>query len=199
MRQNIKKRNLQRGFTLIETMIAMVVMTVGLLAVIATIAKAIATTQSAQEDLIARHKTLEAMESIYTARNSQQVPFASVANTTNGGIFLPGPQPLLCAGPDGLLGTGDDVQCTTIAGANCPNNGAECMVLPGPDGVLGSGGDDTIMSLANFTRTIAINPVLLPSGAVNTNMVAITVTVSYTKDGLPARSYVANGLISSYH
>jgi prepilin-type N-terminal cleavage/methylation domain-containing protein len=188
----------QRGFSLIEVMIAMVVMTIGLLGLIATFATAIAHTQSAQEDLIARQKALEAMESIYTARNSQQIPFASINNIASGGVFKGGPQPLICPGADGLAGTADDVPCTTTAGAACPNGGVECMVLPGPDGILGNA-DDRIMSLANFTRTIAINQVLLPSGAVNSNMMAITITVNYTKPGLPARTYTANGLISSYH
>jgi len=188
----------EQGFTLIETMIAMVVMTVGMLAIIAVFGTAIANTQSAQEDLIARQKTLEAMESIYTARNSQQIPFSAIANTSSGGSFSTGPQSLLCAGPDGLVGTADDVACTTTAGVTCPNGGVECMVLPGPDGVLGTA-DDVTMSLSNFKRTITINPVLLPSGAVNQNMVAITVAVTYTQAGLPGRTYTANGLISSYH
>jgi prepilin-type N-terminal cleavage/methylation domain-containing protein len=202
MRQNkiAEKMSLQRerGFSLLEVMIAIVVMTIGLLAVIATFATAIAATQSAEEDLIARQKAIEAMESIYTARNSQQIPFASIDNIASGGIFKSGPQPLLCAGADGLVGTADDAACTTTAGAACPNGGVECMVLPGPDGVLGTA-DDQIMSLANFTRTIAINQVLLPSGAVNSNMMAITITVNYSKAGMPSRTYTANGLISSYH
>ena len=191
-------RGPQGGFSLLEVLIAIVVMTVGLLAVIAAFATAIAATQSAQEDLIARHKALDAMESIYTARNSQQIPFAAIGNTANGGIFRGGPQPLLCGGADGLLGTADDVPCTTAAGAACPNGGVECMVLPGPDGVLGTA-DDVVMSLSNFTRTITINQVLQQNGQVNPNMMAITVAVSYTKNGLPARTFTANGLISSYH
>lgn len=195
---NSPKRNSDDGFTLIEVIVAIAIMSIGLLAVIATFGTAIAATQSAQEDLIARQKTLEAMESIYTARNSQQIPFSAVANVANGGIFLSGALPLLCPGPDGLVGTADDVPCTTTSGATCPNGGAECMVLPGPDGILGTA-DDTTLSLANFTRTISINPVLLPSGATNANMMGITITVSYTKDGMPARTFTANGLISSYH
>jgi prepilin-type N-terminal cleavage/methylation domain-containing protein len=199
---NSSNRNRDSGFSLIEVMIAIVVMTVGLLAVIASFGTAVAVTKSAQEDLIARQKALEAMESIYTARNSQQIPFASVANVSNGGVFLSGAQPLLCAGPDGLVGTADDVPCTTASGATCPNSGAECMVLPGPDGILGTA-DDTTLSLGNFTRTIAISPVLYPTGPLagttNPNMMGITITVSYTKDGMPARSFNANGLISSYH
>jgi prepilin-type N-terminal cleavage/methylation domain-containing protein len=186
------------GFSLIEVMIAIVVMSIGLLAVVASLATALSAAQSGEEDLIARQKALEAMESIYTARNSQQIPFAAVANQSNGGIFLDGSSRLLCAGPDGLVGTADDVPCTTVAGVTCPSGGAECMVLPGPDGILGTA-DDVTMSLGNFTRTITINPVLLPSGAPNTNMMAITITVQYTKAGLPARSFQANGLISSYH
>jgi prepilin-type N-terminal cleavage/methylation domain-containing protein len=193
------RRKADEGFSLIEVLIAVVVMAVGLLAVIASFATAIAHTQSAEEDLIARQKVLEAFESIYTARNAQQIPFAQVANIASGGVFLGGPQPLLCAGPDGLVGTADDVVCTTQAGANCPGLGAECMVLPGPDGVLGNA-DDTIMSLGNFTRTITITPVQLPGGAgVNQNMIAIDITVRYTKAGIPARSFTANGLISRYH
>jgi len=194
--------NADRGFTLIEVMIAIVVMSVGLLAVIASLATAVAATQSSEEDLIARQKALEAMESIYTARNSQQIPFSSVANVSNGGIFLNGAQALKCAGPDGLVNTGDDVNCTTASGATCPDGGAECMVLPGADGILGTA-DDVTMSLGNFTRTITITPTTYPSGpnagSPNPNMMGITITVSYTKAGLPARSFTANGLISSYH
>ncbi|HXJ86502.1 MAG TPA: prepilin-type N-terminal cleavage/methylation domain-containing protein [Candidatus Binatia bacterium] len=191
-------RNIEGGFTLIEVLIAIVVAAIGLLALVASFATAIQATQSAEEDLIARQKVLEAMESIYTARNAQQIPFASIANVAQGGIFLDGAQPLKCAGPDGLVNTADDVVCTTQAGANCPGVGAECMVLPGPDGTLGTI-DDVTMSLGNFTRTIVITPVLLPGGAVNNNMAAIAITVTYTKDGWPARSYTANSLISSYH
>ena len=194
--RNIKAK--QQGFTLIEVLIAIAVMSVGLLAVVASIATAIATTQSAQEDLVARHKALEALESIYTARNSQQVAFSAINNTSSGGIFLSGAQPLLCAGPDGLVGTADDVPCTTSGGVTCPNGGVECWVLPGPDAVLGTS-DDITMSLANFTRTITITQVLLSTGLVNDNMMAVSVSVSYTKGGLPKRTYTVNGLISRYN
>lgn len=188
----------QSGFSLVEVMIAIVVMTIGLLAVVGAIATAVASTQSAQEDLIARHKALEALESIYTARNSQQIPFNAINNTGSGGIFNSGAQSLLCAGPDGLVGTTDDVPCTTFGGATCPNSGVECWVLPGPDGILGTA-DDQTMSLVNFKRTITISQVLLSNGTVNDNMIAVSVAVTYTKDNLPPRTYTVNGLISRYN
>jgi prepilin-type N-terminal cleavage/methylation domain-containing protein len=197
-KQFVRRQATEGGFSLLEVMIAIVVMTIGLLAIMASFTTALAATASAQDALIARHKALDAMESIYTARNSQQLPFASINNVASGGIFLSGPQPMICAGPDGLVGTGDDVACNAPdTGAACPN-GVECLVLPGPDGILGTA-DDVTQSLANFKRTITFNRVLLPTGAVNSNLIAVTIAVSYQEAGWPARTYTVNGLISSYH
>jgi prepilin-type N-terminal cleavage/methylation domain-containing protein len=199
--KSVSRHQSQRGFTLIEVMIATVIMTIGILAVMASFATAIAATASAQEDLIARHKALDAMESIYTARNSQQLPFASINNIANGGVFVGGPTQLLCAGPDGLVGTADDVACTAPdTGAACPG-GVECLVLPGPDGVLGTG-DDVTQSLSNFTRTITFGQVSQTVNGVtsiNQNLIAVTIAVTYIKAGWPARTYTVNALISSYH
>ena len=197
-KQSRRKRSTESGFTLLEVLAAIAVMTIGMLALMASFATAISATESSQEDLIARHKALDVMESIYTARNSQQLPFAAINNVANGGIFLSGAKQLLCAGPDGIVGTADDVACTAPdTGAACPG-GVECLVLPGPDGVLGTA-DDLTQSLSNFTRTITFNQVLLPTGAVNANLIAVTIAVSYTKPGWPPRTYTVNGLISSYH
>jgi len=198
--KSVRNLQAQRGFTLLEVMIATAIMSIGMLAVIASFATAIRATADAQEDLVARHKALDAMESIYTARNSQQLPFSSINNVAAGGIFVAGAQPLLCAGPDGIVGTADDTACTAPdTGAACPG-GVECLVLPGPDGVLGTA-DDLTQSLSNFTRTIAFNTVLLPSGAINSNLIAVTITVAYIKPGIPGppHAWVVNGLISSYH
>src|ERR1700728_5083435 len=160
--KSTRKPRSEHGFTILEVMISPVVMTIGILSVMASFATAIAATESAQEDLIARHKALDAMESIYTARNSQQLPFSSIQNIANGGVFKSGAQSLLCAGPDGIVGTADDVSCTAPdTGAACPGGG-EGVGLPGPHGALGTA-DDVTQSLANFTRTIAFNSVSLPA------------------------------------
>ncbi len=184
----------QSGFTLIEVMIAIVVLMIGILTVVAALATAVATTHNAQENLIARQKALEAMESIFTARNTQQVTFPQIGNIASGGIFTSGPTPLWSAGPDGLVNTADDVPFP--ASGVCPA-GPECITLPGPDGILGTA-DDVAMSLANFTRNIVITPVLEADGSINPNLKQITVTVSYTNAFPVPRSYSVNALISSY-
>jgi len=160
MTQPTSQASRQRGFTLVETMIAIVVMSIGILSVLAVFGTAVATTQNAQENLIARQKALETMESIYTARNTQQINFSQIANISNGGIFTDGPTQLLSAGRDGLVNTADDVDFP--ASGACPA-GPECITLPGSDGILGTA-DDTAMSLANFQRQIQINTVLEADG-----------------------------------
>lgn len=175
-------------------MIAIVIMSIGILTLIAAFAAAVGTTQTSEENLIARQKTLEAMESIYTARNTQQITFSQIANFPTG-IFSAGATQLLCAGPDGLVNTTDDINCA--ASGPC-TAGAECVVLPGPDGVLGTS-DDQAMGLSNFRRQVTIANALNADGTVNNTLKQITVTVSYIPTGTTvARNYTVNSLISAY-
>lgn len=197
MTNSYSHKSVERGFTIIETMIAIAIMSIGILTLIAAFATAVGTTQNAQQNLIARQKTLEAMESIYTARNSQQITFSQINNISSGGIFTNGATQLLNPGNDGLVNTADDTNYPALG--VCPS-GPECITLPGPDGVLGTG-DDVAMSLANFRRTIAISPVLESDGVtVDPNIRQITITVSYTTStSNTARTYSVNGLISKFH
>jgi prepilin-type N-terminal cleavage/methylation domain-containing protein len=186
----------QGGFTLIETMIAVAILSIALMTLLAAFGTAVATTQNAQANLIARQKALQAMESIYTARNTQQISFAQLGNIASGGIFTNGPTQLLSAGPDGLVNTADDV--TFPATGPCPT-GPECLVLPGPDGILGNA-DDTAMSLGNFTRQIQINPVLEADGVtIDPNLKQIVVSISYSSGTSPVpHTYTVQALISAF-
>lgn len=177
-------------------MIAIAVMTIAIVSLLAAFGTAVAATQNAQENLIARQKALETMESIYTARNTQQISFSQIANIVNGGIFTSGATQLLSAGPDGLVNTADDVPYP--ATGVCPA-GPECITLPGPDGVLGTA-DDKPLNLSNFRRQIQIDPVLESDGVtINPNLKQITVTVSYYTGGSPIpRAYTVNALISAF-
>ena len=196
MTQSRSQASRQDGFTLIETMIAIAIMSIGIVTLLAAFGTAVATTQNAQANLIARQKALQAMESIYTARNTQQITFAQIANISSGGIFTNAATQLLAAGPDGLVNTADDLSFPATGA--CPA-GPECLVMPGPDGILGNA-DDTAMSLANFKRQIQINPVLEADGVtVDPNLKQIVVTVTYTTAVTSAlHTYTIDALISAY-
>lgn len=178
----------QHGFSLIEVMISMVVLTIGLMALLATMGVLMAATQTSQEDLIARQVASEAMESIFNARDTSQLGWASIANTPTG-IFTPGALPLLCAGPDGILGTADDTTCVAANGAICA---VQCLSEPGPDGILGTA-DDVNVLLTDFTRTIAITQL-------NATEQLVTITITYNVPNIGHfRTYTLNEAISSYH
>ena len=188
-RADSTSRKRQQGFALLEVLISIVVLTIGMVSLLSLFAVAIASTQDANEDMLARQEAVEALESIYTARNTSQITFAQIQNTPNG-VFLPGLQPNNDAGPDGLDGTADDLNGNT-ANPYCPGP-AKCVELPGTDGILGTS-DDQWLPLNNYQRSITITPL-------NPNLSQITVTVQYTTSQFKemTKTYSVGGLISSY-
>jgi len=178
---HIGKKPGQQGFALLETLIAIVVLMIGLLAVLATFALAVGNTSSTQNDAIARQKAAEAVESIYTARQTSQLTFDKIQNVGSGaGIFTSGFTPMTDPGPDGLDGTGDDVTAAPIR-------------LPGPSGTILNNSQDVLVNLGQFTRQIQIANI-----ANNPNVRQITVTVRYPTPQGWYRTYQLQSLISSY-
>jgi len=186
---------------MMEVVISMVILAIGMLSVLAALGITMGANQTSQEDMFARQLASEALESIFTARNNSQIPFSSIANTSSvpPGIFLPGNLAPLCAGPDGILDTADDVPCLTAAGAVCPFGGVECLTEPGPDGIVGTA-DDVVVSLNNYTRNVLITPLLDSSGNPIPTLVQVTITINYTVPNHGGvKSYVLDEYISSYH
>jgi prepilin-type N-terminal cleavage/methylation domain-containing protein len=120
----------QGGFSLIEVMISIAILTIGSVGLLGVFGLAVKATQTTQEDMVSRQLAAETMESIYTARNSAEIGWPAIANVSNGGIFVDGLQSVKCAGPDGILDTADDSSCLTASGATCPNGGIECLTEP---------------------------------------------------------------------
>jgi prepilin-type N-terminal cleavage/methylation domain-containing protein len=190
----------QSGFSLLEVMFAMVILAIGMLATLASLGIMIGAGETSQEDMFARQIASEAMESIFNARNTSQLGFSSINNTTASppGIFIGTAQAPKCAGPDGIIGTADDVACLTASGAVCPYGGVECLTEPGPDGIVGTA-DDVIITFQNYTRTISITP-LLENGTTVPTLVLVTITINYTVPNHGGtKSYVLEEEISSYH
>jgi type II secretory pathway pseudopilin PulG len=184
-RSTARARARQMGFGLIEAMIASIVLIVGLAALGGLFAQSLTNLQYTREDLIAKQKAREALESVYSARNDATIGFAGIQNTNNGGIFLTGFQPLFLAGPNGIVGT---VGQSTIL---------DRQVLPGPDGIIGTA-DDVILPLNNFQRQIQIQPLFDANGNVSPDIRQISVTVQVTSAQRGTRNYTVTGYISRF-
>jgi len=176
----------QQGFTLLEVMIAVVVLVIGLVGTLSVFTYGIQAVQFAQEDIIAKQKAREALESIYGARNTSQISYDIIQNVSGGGVFLDGWQTLRVAGNDGIIGTADD-------------GAVETLHLPGPDAVYGTA-DDVYTPLSNFQRQIQITNIPIPGG-VNPDMRQVAVSVQYTAGGFmggAARTYTITSYISRF-
>lgn len=175
------RKQSQQGFALLETLIAIVVLMIGLLAVLATFAMALSNTTAVQNDSIARQKAAEAIESIYTARQTGQLTFDQIQNVGAGnGIFKVGFTAMMDAGPDGLDNTADDVAAVPVR-------------LPGASGVITNTSADVLINLGNFTRQIQIANV--PG---NPNVRQITVNVRYPVPQGWFKTYQVQALIASF-
>jgi prepilin-type N-terminal cleavage/methylation domain-containing protein len=101
----------EKGFTLVEVMIAALIMTVGLLALAYGYGQGLAVVMAGQQNAIARQQARAAMEDLLAARNTGLLQFSQIENVSNGGVFLTGVQPLtLAPNPQGVLGTATDGQ-----------------------------------------------------------------------------------------
>jgi prepilin-type N-terminal cleavage/methylation domain-containing protein len=190
-----KRKPTEAGFSLIEVTISMAVMTVGMVSLLGVFGLAMASTQTSQQDMIAKQLANEAYESIVTARNTSQTSWDAIQNvgsscstgTGTCGWFLTGAQPIYNAGADGIFGTTDDSAA-----------GEETLREPGPDGIFGTS-DDVYIPLTGYQRTILISPVYDAGGNLVTTLRQVNITMQYTTSQakLP-KTYVLSGFISEY-
>jgi hypothetical protein len=172
-----------KGFSLAETVIALGVLTTGVLGAAGVLTSGMLNLSSSPADVITTKKAAQAIEAVFSARDSGKLTWSQIRNVvgagSDGGMFLDGPQPLLLAGPDGLVNTADD---TTV----------ETETLPGKDQILGTA-DDQVIVLSNYTREIYIRDVPNENGELR----SIVVTITY-QSGSTKRTYKLTTYISAY-
>jgi hypothetical protein len=166
----------QSGFTLVETLMAALILTGGLLALAYGMTKGMVVMSSSHYHGIAKQKASEALESVNKSRDTHILTWAQIRNVSRGGIFLDGMQPLRTHGLDGLVNTADD-------------GNVENETLPGPDGALGTQ-DDIVNSLDAFRRQIIITDI-------SSNLRQILVVIRY-RIGTLNRQYSLITYISSF-
>jgi len=183
------------GFSLLEVVISMAVLTVGLVSLLGVFGLAMASTQTSQQDMIAKQLANEALESVVTARNTSQIEWDDIQNvgatcsSSSGtcGLFVTGATPIYKAGADGIFGTADD----SLAGMQTLNE-------PGPDGIYGTA-DDVQIPLTGYQRTILISPVVDSNNNVVSSLRGVNITVKYsTPQTKVPKTYVLSSFISQY-
>jgi prepilin-type N-terminal cleavage/methylation domain-containing protein len=180
MKKFLKPGN-KNGFTLLETMIALGVLSVGILYLTSCYTEGLKSSYQVQVQFIAQQKAQEAMETIFTARNTKMLDWSQIANMSQGGVFKDGPQALCAPGPDGLFGTADD-------DTSSPDG---IVVAPGPDNVFGTADDVMIPLNPWMTREIKITPA---PNVPNLNQITVTIRWNYQGQSsqLQIVSYISN-------
>jgi type II secretory pathway pseudopilin PulG len=183
-------KRIQAGFMLLETMIAALVLSIGLVGLAAILAQGLAYMNVSQYEYIAQQKASETIESIFTARNQGQATWSTICNVgstvCSNGIFLIGAQTLCDPGPDGIVGTSDD-----YSSGGCAVT-ADAVLQPGTDGTFTTP-TRIPLSTYNFQRTITISSV---SGVANLRQIQVTIT--YRAGRWPTQSYTLTAAISNF-
>jgi hypothetical protein len=159
----------ETGFSLAETVVALGVLTTGVLGAAAVLAAGMQNLSSSPSDVIVTQKATQAVETVFAARDSHALTWSQIRNVSDGGVFLDGPQSLTTPGADGLVNTDDD-------------GSVESMSLP-------SG----TVTLSSYTREIKIEDVPNEDGQLR----SVTVTITY-QHGPTKRTYTLTTLISAY-
>lgn len=166
------------GITLVETLIAILVLSVGAMGMAATFLHGMQTATTSPTDLMATQKAAEAIESVFSARDSHTITWDQLRNQSDDGIFLDGPQSLKTGGDDGIVNTGDEGELP------------EVVTLPGPDQNLATEDDNRTVTYASFQREIKIEDI-------SDVLRSLTVIITY-KAGPTTQTYTLTTYISAF-
>jgi prepilin-type N-terminal cleavage/methylation domain-containing protein len=193
------RKQAERGFSLIEVLISMTVLTVGLVGLLSVFGVAIAATQTTQQDMIAKQLANEAYESIITARNSTQIGWDDVQNVGSTYCPLSGVSPcgIFQAGTIPIYLPPTSGKYAGIVGTNSTGT-AQTLREPGPNGNYGDV-DDIILPLTNYQRSIVISQLNDASNNLITSLRSVTIIVTYsTPQRKTPKTYILNAYISQY-
>ena len=166
----------ESGMSLVEVLIAMLVLTVGALGMSSVFLYGMQSVVSSPNELTATQKAAEAVENVFAARDSHTITWAQLRNANDGGIFANGDHDVTLPGADGVVNTADDGSIKSVT-------------FPGPDQEMGTG-DDRTQTLRGWKREIRITDH-------GSNLREVTVTITYPA-GTTTRTYTLTAYISSF-
>jgi type II secretory pathway pseudopilin PulG len=161
-----KPKHSESGVTILEMVVAMLILTVGLLGLAASIGYAVTVSNKGRNLTNSKLLVVSLLEQMETLRNTEQLTFGQIANqgsVDNTGApknFIGFPTAFqslsINPGPDGIFGTSDD------------------LISPGPDNVYGTSDDtvDSTWAVPGYQRQITITNL-------SANLKRIQVTLRY--------------------
>lgn len=167
-RYSIKNRkNAEGGFSLVEVIVAMLILTVGLMGMATAIGYALLASNRGRGVTNAKMLVVSILEQMETLRDTGQLHFNEISNSqVLGSTFTGFPdtfQPVSTQpGPDGVFGTADDLRSA------------------GPDGLYNTSDDFTDPSLA---RPGVSRKIVITTFSTNDYLKKITVTLRYAPNG----------------
>lgn len=179
---NKRQRQSESGFSLLEMVVAMVILTIGLLGVASAISYALMASNRGRGITNSKLLVVSILEQMETLRDTGQLHFNEISNgQVVGSNFTGFPdtfQPVsTIPGPDGIFGTADD------------------LIDAGPDRVYGGTSSDDFTNPARarpgVTRQILIST--LPD---NDYLKKIQVTLRYSPNGGETRDLVCSGYLN---
>lgn len=177
---NEKRRQSAGGFSLLEMIVAMFIITIGMIGVASAISYALMASNRGRGTTNAKMLIVSILEQMETMRDTGQLHFNEISNgQVSGSSFTGFPatfQPVSTTpGPDGVFGTIDD------------------LIDPGPGGVYGDGNDFSNPALARpgVSRQIIITT--LPD---NDYLKKIQVTLRYSPNGGETKELVCSGYLN---
>lgn len=170
---NYGSQRLEEGFSLLETVVATMILTVGLLGVATAIGYSLMASNSGRGITNAKLLVVSALEQMETLRNTNQLNFDEISNTqVSGSSFRGFPDTFLAVstvpGNDGIFGTADDTSTAV-----------------GSDGFWGTTDDvrDQALIVKGATRQVLIT-------SLSPTLKRIQVTLRYSPNGGPVRELV---------
>lgn len=146
--QNLSRRNDESGFTLLEAVVAIAILTIGLVGTAAAVTYALQFSAISENVTKSKLLLMASIEQIESLRNSRRLEYKQIANTgavNNGGTannfsgFSTNFQPIFeTPGADGVFGTPDD------------------SLAAGADGIHGTPDDVPAQSMPQYSRQIII-------------------------------------------
>ena len=160
-------------------MIAMIIMTIGLMSLVGVAAVGVQRVGQSSPMLIAREKAREAIESVHSARDTGELAWAKVRNAADGGVFLAG------APAEEVL---------VMVSSTVDDGAIETVRTAGSTESSQLGRRHTLWPI---TAIVLITPMFYEAATTNPNLRQIEVIVRYRVDAV-WRTYTITTFISSY-